>query len=136
LLEAIVAMVIVGAALLPLLSFISQAARQLTAVADANERSLAMENALALVEPINPMAEPQGQIALDRNHTLLWRSEEIVTPKPQVLVGAGLAAYKLGLYRMEVTISRDGASWFSFDVRKVGYERHASEGSFTRPDVP
>jgi hypothetical protein len=77
------------------------------------------------MEPINPMAEGSGNIALDNDLTLTWESQTIVEPNPGVQVGAGLAAYRLGFYKVHVTVNRGQAAWFDFDMRKVGYEKTA-----------
>jgi general secretion pathway protein I len=125
LLEAIVALAVMALALIPLVSFITQSANELLRAGDSNERSFVMQSALALMEPINPMAEGSGNIALDNDLTLTWESQTIVEPNPGVQVGAGLAAYRLGFYKVHVTVNRGQAAWFDFDMRKVGYEKTA-----------
>lgn len=127
LLEAIVAITIVGLTLLPLVSYIAQAANQLERAADSNERSLVMQSALALMTPVNPMLEPQGKLALDQEVSISWESETLVEPNTGALLGAGLGGYRLGFYKMHVVVSRsDAPEWFTFDLRKIGYNRFTS----------
>jgi prepilin-type N-terminal cleavage/methylation domain-containing protein len=124
LLEAIVALAIIGAVLIPLAGFITQSADQLERAADANERSFAMQSALALIDVVNPMEEPQGQLPLDEEITISWQSQEMIPPNDGVMVGAGLAAFRLGFYNVRISLSKtDTGPWFDFETRKVGYQR-------------
>ena len=135
LLEAIVALAIIGLALIPLVSYIAQAADALQRASESNDRSVAMQAALALMEPVNPMTEPQGQLPIDDTVSVEWHSDVAVAPNPGVLVGGGLASYRLGFYIVHVTLSREGEpSWFSFDLRKTGYQRLGS--SFPMGNAP
>ncbi len=123
LLEAIVALAVLALALVPMVAFVSQSANELLRAGESNERSFVMQSALALMEPINPMAEAQGSLPLDRNITLSWESAVLVEPNPGINIGAGLPAYRLGFYKVHVTLSRGPEPWFDFDMRKVGYEK-------------
>ena len=125
LLEAIVAMAVMSLALIPLVSFVTQSANELQRAGESNAQSLVMQSALALMEPINPMAEGTGSIALDNNITLIWDSQTIVEPNPGIQIGGGLAAYRLGFYKVHVAVKRGQTEWFDFDMRKVGYEKTA-----------
>jgi len=124
LLEAIVALAVIGLALIPLITYIAQAADALQRASESNDRSVAMQAALALMDPVNPMAEPQGQLPIDDTVSVEWHSDLAVAPNPGVLVGGGLAGFRLGFYTVHVTLSRaQDPTWFSFDLRKVGYAR-------------
>lgn len=127
LLEAIVAITIVGLTLLPLVSFIAQAANQLERAADSNEQSLVMQSALALMTPVNPLLEPEGNLPLDKDVSISWQSETLVEPNTAALLGAGLGGYRLGFYKIHVVVNRTNTpEWFAFDLRKVGYDRFTS----------
>ena len=130
LLEAIVAVAVVGIALVPVITFISQMVSALTRAGDSNARSLAQHAIIELLEPLNPLSHPIGD---DQIGDLLihWESASIIIPNKQVRVGAGLAGYSLGFYNVTVSVARANTGpWFSFDMRKVGYERI---GSFQMP---
>lgn len=127
LLEAIVAMAVMSLALVPMVAFVAQSANELQRAGESNERSFVMQSALALMEPINPMAEAEGSLPLDRNITLAWESTPIVEPNPGINVGSGLPAYRLGFYKVHVTLARGSQPWFDFDMRKIGYEKTAQE---------
>lgn len=130
LLEAIVALAVMAMALIPMVAFVSQSANELLRAGESNERSFVMQSALALMEPINLMAEAQGTLPLDRNITMAWESQPIVEPNPGIQVGSGLPAYRLGFYKVHVSLTRGGETWFDFDMRKVGYEKTNQEMPF------
>lgn len=130
LLEAIVALAVMAMALIPMVAFVSQSANELQRAGESNERSFVMQSALALMDPINPMTEAQGTLPLDRNITIMWESQPIVEPNPGIQVGSGLPAYRLGFYKVHVSLLRDRETWFDFDMRKVGYEKTNQEMPF------
>ena len=124
LLEAIVAVAIVGIALVPIITFISQMVTGLTRAGDANARNLAEQSVIALLEPLNPLERPNGD---DQVGTLSihWESEILVPPSTTIRPGTGLAAFGIGFYNVKVSVNRADRSgeWFAFDMRKVGYRR-------------
>lgn len=123
LLEAIVAIAIVGIALVPIITFVSQMVTGLTRAGDANARNLAQQSIMELLEATNPLEHPTGddQIADLQIH---WESTDIISPSKIVRVGAGLAGFNIGFYNVTVSVSRaNRGPWFSFDMRKVGYQR-------------
>ncbi|MDE0801057.1 MAG: prepilin-type N-terminal cleavage/methylation domain-containing protein [Rhodospirillaceae bacterium] len=120
--EAIVAMAIVGMAALPILLLISQSLDQLTRSADANERASAMQSAIAIIDPINPMNTPSGETSMG-TISFTWTSELLVAPNDGEQVGAGLPGYRVGFYKVTIDVTKMGSPWFNFDMRKVGYEK-------------
>jgi general secretion pathway protein I len=128
LLEAIVALVLVGAVMIPLLSFVGTAARGLTTAAETNERSFAEQAAVAILDSVNPMIEPQGSLALDSDVTVSWTTDVLVPPSADVLTGSPLSGYTFGFYRLNVKLARpDRDPWFTFEMRKAGYRKNAGE---------
>lgn len=122
LLEAIVALTVMAVALIPLVAFIGQSADQLARAGEANEQSLVMQSALALMDPVNPMAEPEGILPLDDEIEVSWRSAVIAEPTPGPLVRTQLAGFRVGFYGVNVNVTRNRQPWFDFTMRKVGYE--------------
>ncbi len=128
LLEAIVALTVMALALIPLITFIAQSSDQLMRAAEANERSIVTQSVLALMEPINPMAEPEGALPLDDEINVAWKSEEIIPPHEAALVRTLLPGYRVGFYGMTVAVTRGRAPWFDFQMRKVGYQNMRATG--------
>lgn len=120
LLEAIVAVAVLGMALMPLLAFISQSALELRLAGDANARSLAQQNVLAFIETVNPMDQPLGETDLGGLH-VTWVSRETVPQIANSTLGNGMPGFRLGFYDMDVRVYRNRALWFDFGARKFGY---------------
>lgn len=127
--EAVVALVVIGVAAIPITVLISQSINQLGKVAEANSRAAAVTSALAVVAPINPLETPSGAIELG-SLSIAWRSTVLVPPNENIQIGSGLGGYKVGFYDVEIDLLRQDTPWFSFSLRKVGYERRQIEGLF------
>ena len=122
LIEALIAITILGAALLPIMALMSQSINQIHKIAESNAKSSAQDSALAIIEPINPMENPSGEVELV-GFNMVWSSEQIVPPNNTVQIGAGLAGYKVAFYIVNIEILKNSEPWFSFQVRKVGHRR-------------
>ncbi len=129
LLEAIVALTVMALALIPLITFIAQSSDQLIRAADANERSIVTQSVLALMDPINPMAEPEGTLPLDEQISVSWKSDVIVPANEGALVGTLLPGFRVGFYGLTVTVTRGKVPWFDFPMRKVGYQNMRGSGT-------
>lgn len=122
LLEAIVALTIVGIALVPVMSFLAEASRQLTMVVDASARAEAQRSVVAYLETLNPNLNPTGEDILSENLTVRWVSTTLVDGNSQTRLGGRLGTYNLGFYIVDVTVVRDDADWFELQARKVGFQ--------------
>jgi prepilin-type N-terminal cleavage/methylation domain-containing protein len=122
LLEAIVALTIIGITLVPVMSFIVQASRQLTAAAESNRRVVVRDSVLALSESLNPLLTPEGEIALSSDIMVRWESQTLVDPAQSQRLGGRLGGYKLGFYAVTFKLLENEKDWFAFTTRKVGYQ--------------
>ncbi len=122
LIEAIVSMVIIGTAALPIMLLISQSLDQLTRVAEANARAAAIESALAIIDPVNPALTPSGEIDMG-DVSFTWDSEVLVPPNETVQPGTGLVGFFVSFHSVEVEFIKESLPWFSFSTRKVGYTK-------------
>ena len=129
LIEAIVAITIIGVAAMPIMLLISQSLDQLTRVADANERAFAMESALAIIDPVNPLVTPTGSIEMGEI-ILNWSSETLVPPNKNVKIGTGLPGYSVGFYNVEMDLLKEGNPWFTFSTRKIGFAPVSTDSPF------
>ena len=86
LIEAIVAMAILGAAMLPIMALLSQSINQIHKIAESNAQSAAKNSALSVIDPINPMETPNGEIDMG-DFNLVWSSELIVPPNKEIKIG-------------------------------------------------
>jgi len=122
LIEALVAIAILGATLIPIMALMSQSINQIHNIAESNAKSAAKDSALAIIEPINPMKNPSGEIEMV-GFNMVWSSKLIVPPNNTVQIGAGLAGYRVAFYIVNIEILKNNEPWFSFQVRKVGHSR-------------
>lgn len=84
------------------------------------ETLAAKENALAWLETVNPMDEPEGETEIG-GWTMRWQARPVaVTPLAEGFRGPSI--YALGLYEVEVTVERGGIE-DRFTVRKLGWRQ-------------
>jgi len=123
LIEAIVALAIVGIALVPIMIFVGQMVAALSRAGDANARHLAQQSVIELLETLNPLDRPSGEDELG-DLVIRWESTVLVEPNTASRVGSGLAGFSMGFYNVNVDVERARSGpWFTFDMRKVGYRR-------------
>ncbi len=121
--EAIVAVAIVGIALVPVITFVSQMVSALTRAGDSNARNLAQHSIIELMETLNPLERPVGEDQIG-DLIVRWESANIISPNKEIRAGVGLPGFSMGFYNVTVSVDRaDRGPWFSFDMRKVGYRR-------------
>jgi general secretion pathway protein I len=127
LLEAIVAIALLGALLVPLYTLMSRNLDGLVRVGQANLQSEVTLNALAVLDTVNPMERPEGSVALG-TYLLRWRSAALTTPVDGVGFPAGQSLYQVAMYRTQAEVSRlddrgTSTPWFTFDLRQVGWRQ-------------
>jgi general secretion pathway protein I len=120
LLEAIVAMVIMATCLLALYGWlssntiaVSRAAAQTRTLGDAHA-------ALAVVESINPMAEPRGERVI-APLTVRWQSTAITPTRPGISQAGFPTLFDFALYDVHVQVLRNDAPVREFTVRRSGW---------------
>lgn len=123
LLEAIVAMVLIGGAGLALFGWINGSVASLRRVQDANARSEAMTNVLEYMERVNPMLRPEGMAPLGR-YSIRWRARPITAIVDGVNYPSGIGLYQIALYGTTVSVLSEGErAWFELQLRQVGYKQ-------------
>lgn len=132
LLEAIVALVLIGGAGMALFSWINNNIAALSRIQDVNARSEATVNILEYMDRVNPMLTPEGGAPLGA-YSIRWRS----SLKSNVTEGAnyprGQSLYQMALYSTVVSVkSATGTAWFDLELQQVGYKKIRSGN--TLPD--
>ncbi len=127
LLEAIVAIALLGALMVPLYSLMSRNLDGLFRVGEANLRSEVTLNALALLDTINPMERPEGDVSLG-SYVVRWKSTAMTLPIDGVGYPAGQSLYQVAMFRTNaevLRIERGGRvdPWFAFELRQVGWKQ-------------
>jgi len=129
LLEAIIAIAILGITMMPIMNLLGQSVAQLAFAGQANNRAVATESALAVLDSINPSLTPTGKIQIT-DTLITWDSEILVEPNEIPQMRAGLAGYSVGFYKVTVSVIKEEEPWFTFELRKVGYNRISGRGPF------
>ena len=122
LLEAIVALTIFSICAMALYGWLAVNLNALVRVeARANEVRDG-RTALALLEAVNPMAEPSGQRELPGDLVVRWTSSELVARKPAIAMTNSPLIFDIGLYLLDVRVLRDGRESSRFSLRRAGWE--------------
>jgi general secretion pathway protein I len=127
LLEAIVAIALLGALLVPLYSLMSRNLDGLFRVGEANVRSEIQLNAMSMLDTVNPMERPEGSQPLGA-YTLYWKSTPLTVPIDGVGFPAGQSLYQVAMYRTDVQVyrqadRRDMTPFLAFDLRQIGWKQ-------------
>ncbi len=123
LLEAIVALVLIGSAGMALFSWINGNFMSLSRIRDANARSEATVNILEYMERVNPMLTPQGSAPLGA-YSIRWNASLASRITEGSNYPRGMGLYQLALYSTVVSVtSAGGQAWFELQLQQVGYKK-------------
>jgi prepilin-type N-terminal cleavage/methylation domain-containing protein len=123
LIEALVAIAIVGLALVPLLHLQTQLARRAHVQHAMALEATATHSTLALLADLNPMTQRQGEIETG-SLRLRWRARPVTGAVRSTRAGQGEVAFLVQLF--EVTVSAhdlDGTPITQFAFERVGWRR-------------
>jgi prepilin-type N-terminal cleavage/methylation domain-containing protein len=122
LLEAMVAIAVLAAVLLPLYELISNVSRSAFRVDEANRRAEIETDALNIMSTINPMDKPAGSIDLGP-YAVRWAAQTLIEPIDGSAYPSGISAFSIGLYNAKVDVTApDGRILVSFPLRMIGYK--------------
>lgn len=122
LLEAIVALAILAAAGLALFAAMSQSLQMVQRAEHARVMDVALRNAIAWSERINPMQSPQGEQPLGE-WTLRWSSEPVEAPRDGTTTSGQPGLYQVGLYRLRLELWRNGRLEREAELRRAGFRQ-------------
>lgn len=122
LLEAIVALTIFSICTMALYAWMSVNQTTLVRVQARDASVRDGRAALAMLELVNPMAEPTGDRKLPGGLEVRWSSSEIVPSAPGMGASGNMLAFDLALYEMEVSALRQGREVAHFKVRRAGWK--------------
>jgi general secretion pathway protein I len=129
LLEAIVAIVVLFAALVPLYVLVSGVSRSALQVDAANREAEYETDALNIMSQVNPSLNPTGAVDLGP-YAVQWNAQPVLKPIDGSAYPAGISAFRIGLYDAKVDVVRhDGRVVVSFPLRMIGYE-HVRDSLF------
>jgi len=129
LLEAIVAIVVLFATLVPLYVLISSVSRSAFYVDQANREAEYETDALNIMSQVNPSLVPVGSVDLGP-YAVSWTAQAVLKPIDGSAYPTGISAFRIGLYQAKVNVVRhDGRVVVSFPLRMIGYE-HVRDSTF------
>lgn len=124
LIEALIALTIAALVLGAIFELQIQMIRGQQRAVDAMDQVRAQENAIALLRSVNPMAEPEGQIELERGEIIRWVSEPRTEPRRNAGFPAGDGQFDVQLFTVTVAIERaDGRPIRPLTFDRVGWRR-------------
>ncbi|MEM1193407.1 MAG: hypothetical protein AAGH42_08460 [Pseudomonadota bacterium] len=119
-LEAIVAVALIAAAFLPLLALQTQLTRTAIAIERAEANLLARNNALALLQAINPGMRPAGSEEMGAVR-LDWTAQALSPVQPARGPAGSPGRFNVALYEIKATLTFDNGREDIFTVRQVGW---------------
>lgn len=122
LLEAIVAMAIIGSVGMALLAWTHNNLDLLARISERQASMQATRQAVAWLETINVAQKPEGEQELG-HLKIQWQSQPLEAERDgRNIFGLGVTPFRLGLYRTSVRVrDRSGRELAHFEVRLAGY---------------
>jgi Tfp pilus assembly protein PilV len=129
-LEALVAVAIIAVALVPLLDLQTQVTRDAVRQQALYAESVAIQDGLALLRDLNPMANESGALPHGEGGQIVWRARPITRPTQTTLGGSGYGPFDVQLYTVEIEVTaQSGAAVAAFSVDKLGWRGRSSPRS-------
>lgn len=123
LLEAIVAIVLVGSMGMAIFGWINNSLIALQRIRDNNAMQEAQLNILEYLNVVNPMLKPEGTAEFG-TYSIAWKAKILVEKRDNVAYPrGGQGLYEVALYDNLIKVSHGEESWFEFQVKQIGYKR-------------
>ncbi len=103
-LDVLIAVAILGVALVPLLQLQGLSAREAGRQAALREEARATRNALAILREINPAREPVGRRALGGDEIMTWRARPLAAWRGAIGQSVADSAFEAALFELDVDI--------------------------------
>jgi prepilin-type N-terminal cleavage/methylation domain-containing protein len=121
LIEALIAIAILGIAFSGLLSWRQTILRQHQRLEAVERVNRASNNAAALLADVNPMAEPAGTRVISQEEVVSWQSTPLTTRRRSTAYAGGEGDFIVALYRMDVRIEGIGPEPSTFTFERLGW---------------
>jgi len=122
LLEAIVALAILAAGTMALFAALNGALRSIERAEAAARLDTAKQNAIALLETINPMLRPEGEEQIGEVR-VRWRSRVIAGPSEGLTEFYSPGLYEVGLYELDAELWRNAELEGRLTLRRAGWRQ-------------
>lgn len=128
-LEALIAVAVLGIGLSALLGLRQTILRQMHAAATLETADTDIRNAMALIAEVNPMIEPAGTREISPRRIVRWRSERLTAMRRSKAYPAGDGSHDVALFRLHVTVVAQDDATVEYEVERLGWR----EADLTRP---
>lgn len=123
LIEAIVALVLIGGVGMVLFSWINGSVVALRRVEDANARNEASSNIIEYMQAVNPMQAPEGKTNFGA-YQIHWKAEALGDVVDDVANPQGIGLFEMALYKTKIDVAKaDDPYWFDLTLTLVGYKK-------------
>jgi len=119
-LEAMIAMAILAAAMLPLLGLQSQLVRTVGQYERIDARLIASENAIARIKPINFTLQQSGTFD-DGTVRVRWQATAAEPPRNTQNQGGGAGRYEITLYNVAVSLTFSTGEQETLQLKGLGW---------------
>lgn len=120
LLEAIVALALIAAAMIPLLAFQGQLTRTVFAVERTEDRVKDMTSALSYLRVINPSLKSEGEEQIG-SAILTWTAQPISEERSVLDISGTPGRFLARLYDIDATLTYPDGRYTEFTVRTFGW---------------
>ena len=124
-LEAMVAIAILAAGLLPLLALQGQFVKTVTRIEQAEQSLSAQDNALGLMHTVNLTETPKGEVVFE-GYIINYEAKAAILPAPIRDVSGLPGRYDLTLYDVVLKISYDSGAEEEFSIKAFGWREISS----------
>ena len=121
LLEAIVALALIGLAGSALFAWLDSTLISAARVRDVNSEALLVLNALPIVEQVNPMQSPEGKLEAG-SLTVSWKAKPLGELRDSTPLGEGVGSFRMQLYDLDVLATGPNEGTARFTLRRVGWK--------------
>lgn len=123
--EALVAIAIVGVTLTPIVEMQSQLSREYRRQLALEEELRLKRNALALLARVNVMIEPRGSREIGGEHRLIWTAAQLTPEKRALEFLSGERDFDVALFQVRAEVVDGTATPIAaFNVDKLGWRPH------------
>jgi general secretion pathway protein I len=119
--EALIAVAILGIAFSGILSWRQAALRQHQRIETQEQVNRAQRNAMALLADINPMQQPAGAINMAPGESVAWNATALTRPRPAMTHNSGEHSFSVVLYRMDVRITGESGTPTLVSFERLGW---------------
>ena len=121
LLEAIVALALIGLAGSALFAWLDSTLLSASRVREDNAEALLVLNALPFVEQVNPMQTPEGKFEA-APLKLSWKSKQLGDLRSSASAAETDGVFRMGLYEVDVVVTGSHDTEAHFTLRRVGWQ--------------